>query len=486
MDGTWFFESITEAQTSPGKFVTSDLVAFLIAAAAMMITPELEQLLHDVQELKQSLVAHQKQGSSAFEDTSDSIAVSGYRQAVSELTRLNEHLYIYVGNQNSRITALETQNSHLQAAIDTTPRGRRRASQKNLTVAISDINLEAGTPGNIPTPLPTADILTGTTLGSPSRPENGFSTPVRGPFSSAYSTFDIPATGTQTPTPLTYTPGTRKKKAGKHDLNGKLPPANVKFPDVPLTDTELIVFFFNSVKRPIVALRLQSRYGPSLIAAAINEYEPPIIPFYITDLPRHRHINPHPYERNTACIRVNGMVEKGCAAYGNQWRIDFDRFFSGVDKVDPSNSRLPADDAAATDAIRHSEDELGDTCDYPVLDLFTDMKHLPLGAGAGIFTRSVQWVRNNGVNIQVSQIHHIARALQNDRDPYEELDKNGINTRIHYIVQDDKNQVAQEFLIDAGRERSASLNSLEEDLLELATGKRSHRSSKTQAAKSAM
>ena len=45
-----------------------------------------------------------------------------------------------------------------------------------------------------------------------------------------------------------------------------MPPTYAQIPIVPLTDTEVIVYFFQSLSRPIVSLRLYARsWGPASI-----------------------------------------------------------------------------------------------------------------------------------------------------------------------------------------------------------------------------
>lgn len=192
------------------------------------------------------------------------------------------------------------------------------------------------------------------------------------------------------------TPGSRTVlyKKDKHDLTAKLPAANLKLPLVPLTDVEIIVFFYNSSSRPIVAVRLYARGGPNVIAQIINE---------------HRVVNPDGYKRNTCSVHCNKAVKTFIRMNGEDRKKQMSAFFEA------------AGDLEATNAIRHEECELNTTCDFPMLGLFRDLIKLPSGRQAGVFTECARWCQDNQVDAQVSQAHLIAEALENGTDPREKL-----------------------------------------------------------------
>ena len=184
-------------------------------------------------------------------------------------------------------------------------------------------------------------------------------------------------------------------KKDKHDLKGKLPPANTKLPLVPLTDVELIVFFYNSTIRPIVAVRLYARGGPNWIAQMINE---------------HRVVKPEGYKRNTCSVHCNKAVKTFIRQHGEDWKIKVSEYFE------------TANDEHATDTIRHRADELAETCDFPVLGLFKDLIKYPGDHQSGIFTTCIRWCRENKVDAMVSQVHLIAAALMKGEDPRSSID----------------------------------------------------------------
>lgn len=250
--------------------------------------------------------------------------------------------------------------------------------------------------------------MTGTTLAFPSRPPTGTSAafPKGGlPFDGSPSLDDLPGSPSSKPpatpalvvptTPMT--PGSRTVlyKKDKHDLKGKLPPANTKLPLVPLTDVELIVFFYNSTARPIVAVRLYARGGPNWIAQTINE---------------HREVKPEGYKRNTCSVHCNKSVKAFIRQHGEEWKRKVSEYFE------------KADDEQATETIRHHDNELADTCDFPVLGLFKDLHKLPGEHHRGVFTKCIRWCRDNKVNAKVSQIHLIAEALAKDEDPHTSIE----------------------------------------------------------------
>lgn len=192
------------------------------------------------------------------------------------------------------------------------------------------------------------------------------------------------------------TPGSRTAlyKKDKHDLTGKLPPANLRLPEVPLSDVEIIVFFYNSSSRPVVAVRLYARGGPYVIAQIINE---------------HRVVKPEGYKRNTCSVHCNKGVKTFIRVNGEDRKKQMSAFFEA------------AGDLEATNAIRHAENELENTCDFPMLGLFKDLIKLPSGPQAGIFTECVKWCQENQANAMISQAHLIAEALTAGTDPREKL-----------------------------------------------------------------
>ncbi|KAL5384900.1 hypothetical protein DPSP01_005006 [Paraphaeosphaeria sporulosa] len=315
----------------------------------------------------------------------------------------NQVLYEHVGILRGRVDSLEKENTQLRALVDNLRAAKRPVPKLSLAIDNLDINEK------LRLVTPSTGTLSGTTLAFPSRPTTGTGVafPKDEALSSAASSFaentasssdagpSVPRTPAKVP-PTPVTPGSRTVlyKKDKHDLTTKLPLANLKLPLVPLTDVELIVFFYNSSSRPIVAVRLYARGGPNNIAQIINE---------------HRVVNPDGYKRNTCSVHCNKAVKTFIRDNGEDRKKQMSAFFEA------------AGDLEATNAIRHTESESDITCDFPMLGLFKDLIKLPSGAQAGIFTECARWCRDHHVDAMVSQAHLIAEALQNGTDPHENL-----------------------------------------------------------------
>lgn len=183
----------------------------------------------------------------------------------------------------------------------------------------------------------------------------------------------------------------------------------MKLPLVPLTDVELIVFFYNSTSRPIVSVRLYARGGPNIIAQVIND---------------HRVVNPDGYKRNTCSVHCNKAVKTFIRENGEETKKKISDFFE------------VAGDVEATDAIRHDESELSNTCDFAVLDLFKDLIKFPSDGQAGIFTDCIRWCQDNQVGAKMSQVHLIGEALMNGTDPLENLDLPAAGTSTIKLTDD--------------------------------------------------
>jgi hypothetical protein len=154
-------------------------------------------------------------------------------------------------------------------------------------------------------------------------------------------------------------------------------------PKIPLTDVEVIVFFFNSLCKPMVSLRLYGRnWGPATIVQVLND---------------HRSIEP-PYLRNTCSVKCTTALKNGRKLFGNDWEHGYRAVFA------------TADDARATDLIR-TDDE--NAVDYDIRALGTNLKSFPDEAGAGIFTRCVEYCIENNAPYTMSNVHLLALDLQN-------------------------------------------------------------------------
>ncbi|KZM28766.1 hypothetical protein ST47_g94 [Ascochyta rabiei] len=201
-------------------------------------------------------------------------------------------------------------------------------------------------------------------------------------------------------TPRTpYTPGrigppdsykrttTSINKRDIHNLNRFIPPANVLLPMVPLTDTEVIVYFFNSLSKPMVSLRLYARgWGPASIVQALND---------------HREVEP-PYLRNTCSVKCTTAIKSGKRQYGNEWEEEQRAVYA------------EADDCKATDLIRPDDDE---SVDYYIRALCANLKQHPDGENAGIFTACVKYCAEHNAPYTTSNVWQLAVDLQDGNVP---------------------------------------------------------------------
>ncbi|KAF2650797.1 hypothetical protein K491DRAFT_118594 [Lophiostoma macrostomum CBS 122681] len=199
---------------------------------------------------------------------------------------------------------------------------------------------------------------------------------------------------------MTSTPKEKKaytmlNKRKTHNLTSTLPPVFTQVPAVPLTDKEIVVYFFNSLSRPIVSIRLYERgWGPARICDTLND---------------HRAIEP-PYLRNTCSVKCVTAIRRGLDKWGAEWDTQLRDLLKD------------ADDAVATDAMRIQEDECDEILDIDVLDLLKGLVKYPDeedddGIGAGIFTKCVRYCAERQLSWPLSKIHTIALALQEGREP---------------------------------------------------------------------
>lgn len=151
---------------------------------------------------------------------------------------------------------------------------------------------------------------------------------------------------------------------------------------VPLTDTEVIVYFFNSLCKPAVSLRLYARgWGPASIVQALND---------------HRVVNP-PYLRNTCSVKCTTAIKNGRKIYGVDWETEYRAIFA------------EAMDDRATDLIRADESL---TVDYYVRALGANLKQHPADENAGIFTECVKYCIEQHAPYTMSNVYQLAVALQ--------------------------------------------------------------------------
>jgi hypothetical protein len=181
-------------------------------------------------------------------------------------------------------------------------------------------------------------------------------------------------------------------KRSIHNLDKMVPPTYAQLPLLPLTDTELIVYFFNSLSRPIVSLRLYARgWGPAAICHAVNT---------------HRVVEPE-YLRNTCSVKCTTAIKKGRDRYGDEWESYNRAILSDKGTTDEK----------ATDMIRLGSDELANASDFDVRALCNGLRMHPGEADGGIFTRCVKFCEGNEASYNLSNVWQLASVLDAGRTP---------------------------------------------------------------------
>lgn len=180
-------------------------------------------------------------------------------------------------------------------------------------------------------------------------------------------------------------------KRKNHDLEKQLPASNALIPLLPLTDTEIIVYFFQSLVRPIVSLRLYARnWGPAHIVDVLNA---------------HRAIAGG-YLRNTASVKCTTAIKKGRDRYGESWAENLRDVFA------------EADDIQATDLMQLRQEEKEGARDFLIRDLTAGLKmHPEEGVDGGVFTRCVKWCVENEAGYTLRNVHKLALALRHGVEP---------------------------------------------------------------------
>ncbi|KAF2004719.1 hypothetical protein P154DRAFT_571925 [Amniculicola lignicola CBS 123094] len=181
------------------------------------------------------------------------------------------------------------------------------------------------------------------------------------------------------------------------DMSKLFPHVRLVIPPVPLTDGEIIIYFFNSIARSIVALRLYSRgWTPSRITDLLN---------------KHRRAE-YPYLKNTCSIKCTGALKNGKNIYGEEWMVKNRAVFS------------TADDIKATDMLRTGDQKpLTENCD--VSDMLKGLDMHAEGDNEGIFTLCVKYCVEKNIKCRISELDRIANELkkqgighrQETRDP---------------------------------------------------------------------
>ncbi|ORY16810.1 hypothetical protein BCR34DRAFT_87362 [Clohesyomyces aquaticus] len=167
-----------------------------------------------------------------------------------------------------------------------------------------------------------------------------------------------------------------------HNLDAIMVSEETLMPSMAVTDTELVVYLFRTLRRPIVTLRLRARgWGPHKIATVLNE---------------HREVNP-PYLKNTASVMSITALRRGERLNGPDWGEENAPQF------------VDADEKKATELIAGPTNKPGLDCN--VLDLCKKLKKHPEGDDAGLFTRCVKYCVENQLECRLSAIHEVASKL---------------------------------------------------------------------------
>jgi hypothetical protein len=167
---------------------------------------------------------------------------------------------------------------------------------------------------------------------------------------------------------------------------------NALLPLLPLTDTEIIVYFFNALCRPIVSLRLYARgWGPAAINDALNS---------------HRIIEPA-YLRNTCSVKCTTAIKRGIEKYGEKWDV--------VNRAVFQDKNM--NDSRATDLIKLDHAEAAVATDFYLRDLCNGLRKHPGEDDGGIFTRCVQYCEANNASYKLSDAWKLATDLEAGRMP---------------------------------------------------------------------
>jgi hypothetical protein len=210
-------------------------------------------------------------------------------------------------------------------------------------------------------------------------------------FTLNFSANDALTPGTIGPLKIIKRTATSVNKRKMHNLDKIMPPANCIIPILPLTDSEVVVYFFQSLSRPMVALRLYARnWAPAHIADTLNAY---------------REIEGG-YLRNTASVKCLTALRKGRTIYGEDWDQLSRPLFES------------ANDLRCTDLMQLTPAEQATAVDWDIRSLAMDLKKWPtVNVDGGIFTRCVQYCVENNAAYTLKNVHELAVAFHNHREP---------------------------------------------------------------------
>jgi hypothetical protein len=188
-------------------------------------------------------------------------------------------------------------------------------------------------------------------------------------------------------------------KRSVHNLSKTMAPATTQLPQMPLTNVEVIAYFFNSLSRPMVALRLYAQNeGPASITGILNQ---------------HRNTKP-PYLRNTCSVKCVTAIRRGKELYGPEWEGKYRALFEDAMEMEDKDTGL----MKATELIRIPDEESEDATDIDVLELLNGLSQHPKeNEGRGSFTACVEYCEANRLHWPLSEIHVLAAELHAGRRP---------------------------------------------------------------------
>ncbi|KAF2034161.1 hypothetical protein EK21DRAFT_108205 [Setomelanomma holmii] len=356
---------------------------------------DLDNLRYQVQLLEDARAANEEK-------------VRAQDRVIQECLAFNQSMHVTCHNLNARLTAVEAastfkkpQELHEEAASGPTVRFRAWRGPADARSRSPSPSARAYRERDDRKSEVTGSAKKGRKKLQISVPDKVYAQPAVG-LPTPQTSFTEPLKTAQTPkTPLTPgrigPPSSAKKtytcvsKRGYHNLNEVIPPPYVQIPLLPLTDTEIIVFFFNSLTRPIVSLRLYAReWGPASICDVLNA---------------HRVIEP-PYLRNTVSVKCTTAIKNGRKRYGDDW-----------DEINRAAFKDMRDDRA-TDMISLAADEIEYKSDFDIRALCNGLKMFPdETSDGGIFTRCVKWCHENNAAYTLANVWELASDLDAGNTP---------------------------------------------------------------------
>ncbi|KAA8611639.1 hypothetical protein PtrSN002B_010947 [Pyrenophora tritici-repentis] len=197
------------------------------------------------------------------------------------------------------------------------------------------------------------------------------------------------------PTKITKRPSSKARMHYAKHVTSDMVSSKALIPNVPLTDTEVIVFFYQTTARPVVALRLYARgWGPAKIADVLTVHRG------------------GEYLRNSCSVKCTASIKKGKKNCGEDWLNLIKEAFE------------VADDAKATELIRYGDREMKllKIVDAKIKSLAKGVINMPkVGKGAGLFTKYVEYCAENELDFRLSQTEELSEFMKEGQKDAEKL-----------------------------------------------------------------